>query len=66
MPEIASPNSNTTRDGTCGLAVMVLMHNRIQGMGQKPLCMNCEKLNNQEARDKSFFNVVSLFFSRHV
>jgi hypothetical protein len=33
----------------CGLAVIIPMHNRIHGTGQKPLCINCGKVNDQEA-----------------
>jgi len=43
----------------CGLAVIIPMHNRIQGTGQKPLCINCEKLNDQEAKERVFFSMLA-------
>jgi len=33
----------------CGLGLRIAPHNRISGTGDKPLCKNCKKLNDQEA-----------------
>ena len=35
------------------------MHNRIHGTGQKPLCINCEKLNDQEAKERVFLSMLA-------
>jgi hypothetical protein len=33
----------------CGLGLRIAPHNRVWGTGNKPLCKNCKKLNDQEA-----------------
>jgi len=33
----------------CGLGLRIAPHNRVSGTGNKPLCKNCKKLNDQEA-----------------
>ncbi len=44
----------------CGLGVMILRHNRIQGTGQKPLCKNCDKLNDEEVKGKKWRLAIDL------
>jgi hypothetical protein len=33
----------------CGLGLRIAPHNRVWGTGNKPLCKNCKKLNDQDA-----------------
>jgi hypothetical protein len=33
----------------CGLGLRIAPHNRVSGTGNKPLCKNCKKLNDQDA-----------------
>jgi hypothetical protein len=33
----------------CGLGLRIAPHNRVSGTGNKPLCKNCQKLNDEEA-----------------
>jgi hypothetical protein len=37
----------------CGLGLRIAPHNRVSGTGNKPLCKNCQKLNDQEAVNRS-------------
>jgi hypothetical protein len=37
----------------CGLGVRIPPRNRVAGTGDKPVCKNCEKLNEQEALNRS-------------
>ena len=37
----------------CGLGLRIAPHNRVSGTGDKPLCKNCQKLNDQEAVNRS-------------
>src|ERR1700680_1451669 len=37
----------------CGLGLRIAPHNRVSGTGNKPLCKNCKKLNDQEAANRS-------------
>jgi len=37
----------------CGLGLRIAPHNRVSGTGNKPLCKNCKKLNDQEAVNRS-------------
>jgi hypothetical protein len=37
----------------CGLGVRIPPHNRVSGTSNKPLCKNCEKLNDREVVNRT-------------
>lgn len=37
----------------CGLGVRIPLHNRVAGTGNKPLCKNCKKLQDEAAQNRT-------------